>query len=142
MAIERRDIEEVGEAVEALGIMLEKELGAIKQHLTELYQFIAQIKDQDKSISQELERLKVELKRGEKLLQRLETTLSRNEAKLTNLQKDALDEEDYTGEIKNELLAIKRELQFARGDLKELLRQKVDPKRNRNSSKEKRGNKR
>ncbi|MGB2981326.1 MAG: hypothetical protein WBC77_08770, partial [Candidatus Zixiibacteriota bacterium] len=36
-------------------------------------------------------------------------------------QKDYSDEEDLAGEIKNDLLVMKRELQFVRSDLKDIL---------------------
>lgn len=126
MELERRYIEEVGEAVEALGIMLERELGAIKQGLAELYQSLAQIKDEEKNLSQELQKLKDETKTREGFLRGLENIMSRTESRLTDLQKDYSDEEDLAGEIKNDLLVIKRELQFVRSDLKELLKQQED----------------
>ncbi|KPL00641.1 MAG: hypothetical protein AMJ91_03840 [candidate division Zixibacteria bacterium SM23_73_3] len=125
MELQRRYIEEVGEAVEALGIMLEKELRAIKQGLAELYQFIAQIKDEEKNLSQAMQELKEEMMGTQKLLQGFETIISRTESKFTDLQKD-LSEEDFSAEIKNDLLIIKRDLQFARSDLKELLSRQED----------------
>ncbi len=124
MALERRYIEEVGEAVEALGIMLERELVAIKQGLAELYQSLAQIQDEEKNLSQEVQKLKDETKTREGFLRGLENIMSRTESRLADLQKDYSDEEDLAGEIKNDLLVIKRELQFVRSDLKELLKQR------------------
>ncbi len=122
MVLQKRDIEEVGEAVEALGIMLEKELGGIKQDLAELYRFVAQMKKEGEKFSGEVQKLKEEMTRTQKLLQGFETLISRTESKLIDLQKVFSDEEDYTGEIKSDLLIIKRDLQFARSDLKELLK--------------------
>ena len=122
MVLQRRDIEEVGEAVEALGIMLEKELGGIKQGLAELYRFVAQINEREKNFSQEVQKLKEEMIKTQKLLQGFEILISRTESKLIDLQKVFSDEEDFSGEIKSDLLIIKRDLQFTRSDLKELLK--------------------
>ena len=121
MELERRYIEEVGEAVEALGIMLERELGEIKQGLAALYQSVGQISDEEKHLDQELQKLREEVKTVEGSLHGLESILSRTESRLSDLQKDYSDEEDTAGEIKNDLLVMKRELQFVRSDLKELL---------------------
>ncbi len=126
MELERRYIEEVGEAVEALGIMLEKELGGIKQGLAELYRLIAQIREEEKNLSQEVQKLKEETMKTQKLLQGFETIMSRTELKLMDLQRGSSDEEDFAGEIKNDLLTIKKELQFARSDLRELLKRQED----------------
>lgn len=130
MELQRRYIEEVGEAVEALGIMLEKELGAVKQGLAELCQFVAQIRDEEKSFSQTVRELKEGMIRTEEFLHGLETTISRTESKLIDLQKDLSSEGDFAGEIKNDLLIIKRDLQFTRSDLKELLKRQEDMDRN------------
>ncbi|MCK4404074.1 MAG: hypothetical protein KAW02_03195 [candidate division Zixibacteria bacterium] len=126
MVLQRRDIEEVGEAVETLGIMLEKELGAIKQGLAELYRFVAQMKEEERNFSQEVQKLKDEMMSTQKLLQGFETIISRTESRLLDLQKDTSDEEDFTGEIKSDLLIIKRDLQFTRSDLRELLKRQDD----------------
>ena len=126
MVLQRRDIEEVGEAVETLGIMLEKELGAINQRLVELYRFVAQMKEEERNFSGEVQKLKEEMIKNQKLLQGFEILISRTESKLIDLQKVFSDEEDYTGEIKSDLLIIKRDLQFTRSDLKELLKRQED----------------
>jgi len=126
MVLQRMDIEEVGEAVEALGIMLEKELLAINQRLAELYRFVAQMKVEERNFSQEVQKLKDEMMSTQKLLQGFETIISRTESRLLDLQKDTSDEEDFAGEIKNDLLTIKRDLQFTRSDLRELLKRQDD----------------
>jgi len=126
MVLQRRDIEEVGEAVEALGIMLEKELGAINQRLVELYRFVSQMKEEERNFKEEVQKLKEEMIKTQKLLQGFEILISRTESKLIDLQKVFSDEEDYTGEIKSDLLIIKRDLQFTRSDLKELLKRQED----------------
>jgi len=124
--LQRRYIEEVGEAVEALGIMLEKELRAIKQGLAELCQFVARIRDEEKSLTQTVQELKEGMIGTQKFLHGLETVISRTESKLIDLQKDLSSEEDFAGEIRNDLLIIKRDLQFTRSDLKELLKRQED----------------
>jgi len=126
MELQRRYIEEVGEAVEALGIVLEKELGAINQRLAELYRFVNQMKEEEKDFNQEVQKLKEEMIRTQKLLQGFETLISRTESKLIDLQKSFSDDEDYAGDIKNDLLIIKRDLQFTRSDLKEILERQED----------------
>jgi chromosome segregation ATPase len=118
---ERRYIEEVGEAVEALGIMLEKELGGIKQALGALYQSLGGIKDQEKNLNGELQKLREEVKNIDGFLHGVENMMSRTESRLTDLQTGSSDEEDLGEEIKADLLVVKRELQFVRSDLKELL---------------------
>jgi chromosome segregation ATPase len=119
--LERRYIEEVGEAVEALGIMLERELGQIKQGLAALYKSAGQIDDGGKSLDQGLQKLTEQVKSMDGLLQGLAKIMSRTESRLADLQTDSSEEEDPAGEIKNDLLVVKRELQFVRSDLKELL---------------------
>jgi hypothetical protein len=46
--------------------------------------------------------------------------MARTESRLLDMQKNASDEEDLSEDIKNDLLVIKRDLQFIRSDLKEL----------------------
>jgi septation ring formation regulator EzrA len=126
MALERRYIEEVGEAVEALGIMLERELGRITQGLAELYRMVTLTQDQEKTISQKMDDLKDDMLRTQKHLGEFETMISRVESRLLDLQKDLSDEEDDAADIKNDLLVIKKDLQFARSDIKELLKRQDD----------------
>lgn len=123
MELERRYIEEVGEAVEALGIMLEKELGEIKKALTALYQSLGGIRDHEKDLDGELRKLIEEVKNMDGSLQGVENMMTRTESRLTDLQTGSSDEEDLGEEIKADLLVVKRELQFVRSDLKELLTQ-------------------
>ena len=119
--MQRRYIEEVGEAIEALGIMLEKELGEIKQALAALYQSMGRLKDEEKDLGQEVQKLREEVKTMDGFLHGFENTMTRAESRLTDLQKDYSEEEDLAGEIKNDLLVMKRDLQFVRSDLRELL---------------------
>ncbi len=126
VALERRYIEEVGEAVEALGIMLERELGRIAQGLAELYRMVTITQDQGKTISEKMDHLKDNMLRTQKHLGEFETMIARVESRLLDLQKDLSDEEDDAGDIKNDLLMIKKDLQFARSDMKELLKRQLD----------------
>lgn|GEM_PF-1349687 len=121
MELERRYIEEVGEAVEALGIMLEKELGEIKRALAALYQSLGGIRDQEKDLNGELQKLREEMKTMDGFLHGVESMMTRTESRLADLQKGSSEEEDLAEEIKADLLVVKRELQFVRSDLKELL---------------------
>ena len=124
MTLERRDIEEVGDAVETLGIMLENELGAIHQRLEELYSSITQMKEEEQKFKLDLLDLKKEMMKIQEVVSGLENTVSRAESRLIDLQKESSDEEDFTEDFKNDLLIIKRDLQHVRSDLKELLEQR------------------
>jgi chromosome segregation ATPase len=126
MELEKRYIEEVGEAVEALGIMLERELGLINQRMEVLYRWLAESKEEEKDFGERIQEIKEEMVKNQKLLQGLENKLSRTVSGLSDLPKDIPLEEEFTEEIKNDLVAIKRELQFARSDLKELLEKQED----------------
>jgi uncharacterized coiled-coil DUF342 family protein len=121
----RKYIEEVGEAVENLGIMLEKELGRINQGLVELYRLVAKIKEEGADLSEKFQVFKVQMDEAKKLLQGFENKLSKLEFKLAGTQKDP-EEENNLEEIRVDLLAIKGELQHARSDLKELLKRQED----------------
>lgn len=124
MTLERRDIEEVGEAVEALGIMLEEELAKLNERLGELHVFVTQIKEDGQSSKQKMLELKEEMTKAYEVIKGLENIISRTESRWIDLQKNISDEEDLSEEIKNDLLIIKRDLQLVRSDLKELLEQK------------------
>jgi chromosome segregation ATPase len=125
MEQERRYIEEVGEAVEKLGIMLEQELGRINQGLVELYRMVAKIKEEGTDLSEKVQTFKDQIDETKKLLQGFDNKLSKLEFKLVGTQKD-LEEENNLEEIRADLLAIKGEFQFARSDLKELLKRQED----------------
>jgi chromosome segregation ATPase len=125
MEQERRYIEEVGEAVENLGIMLEQELGRINQGLVELYHMVAKIKEEGTDLSEKIQLFKDQMDETKRLLQGFENKLSKLEFKLAGTQKDPEDENNLE-EIRTELLAIKGELQFAKNDLKELLKRQDD----------------
>ena len=132
MQIEKKDIEEVGEAVEALGVMMERELQKINLHLSQLSKSITDIINQGKNFKEEIAELRNQISAGpigeetRELLEQFETTVSRTESRVSELQRLFRDEEDHTGEIRNDLLAIKRDLQFVRSDLKKILDHKED----------------
>ena len=132
MQIEKKDIEEVGEAVEALGVMMERELQKINLHLSQLSKSITDIINQGKNFKEEIAELRNQISAGSigqetrELLEQFETTVSRTESRVSELQRLFRDEEDHTGEIRNDLLAIKRDLQFVRSDLKKILDHKED----------------
>ena len=132
MQIEKKDIEEVGEAVEALGVMMERELQKINLHLSQLSKSITDIINQGKNFKEEIAELRNQISAGpigeetRELLEQFETTVSRTESRVSELQRLFRDEEDPTAEIRNDLVAIKRDLQFVRSDLKKILDHKED----------------
>ena len=132
MQIEKKDIEEVGEAVEALGVMMERELEKINLHLSQLSKSITDIINQGKNFKEEIAELRNQISAGpigeetRELLEQFETTVSRTESRVSELQRLFRDEEDPTAEIRNDLVAIKRDLQFVRSALKEILDHKED----------------
>jgi len=132
MQIEKKDIEEVGEAVEALGVMMERELEKINLHLSQLSKSITDIINQGKNFKEEIAELRNQISAGpigeetRELLEQFETTVSRTESRVSELQRLFRDEEDPTAEIRNDLVAIKRDLQFVRSDLKKILDHKED----------------
>ncbi len=126
MSSERRYVEEVGEAVEALGVMLERQLAKITQGLAEIHRIIVQTKDKTDNLTQEIQKLKEEMTKDRNLVPRLESALSRTESKLTELERIPWADDDAGDELRNDLLTLKKELQFARSDLKEILRRQDD----------------
>jgi uncharacterized coiled-coil protein SlyX len=125
MEQQRKYIEEVGEAVENLGIMLEKELARINQGLVELYRMVAKIKEEGADLSEKFQAFEDQTQETKKLFQEFEKKLSKLEFKMAGVQKDP-EEENSLEEIRADLLAIKGEFQFARSDLKELLKRQDD----------------
>ncbi|MCK4384858.1 MAG: hypothetical protein KAW52_01215, partial [candidate division Zixibacteria bacterium] len=132
----RKDIEEVGEAVEALGVMMETELQKISLHLNQLVKSISDIISQEKDFREEISELRNQISTGvnhtvhtagsigreiKEFFEEFEATVSRTESRISELQRIFKDEEDHTAGIKNDLLIIKRDLQFVRSDLKEIL---------------------
>jgi len=123
----RKDVEEVGEAVETLGVMMETELQKINLQLNQLNKSISDIRNQEKSFEEEISELKNQISTGsigqeiKEFFEEFEATVSRTESRISELQRIFKDEEDHTAGIKNDLLIIKRDLQFVRSDLKEIL---------------------
>lgn len=132
MQIQKKDIEEVGEAVEALGVMMEAELRKINLKLNHLSKSIFDLRSQEKNSKEEISQLRNQISAGSmgqetrELLEKFGATVSRTESRISELQRIfsagsiGEDEEDHTAEIKNDLLIIKRDLQFLRSDLKEI----------------------
>jgi chromosome segregation ATPase len=130
MEIDKKDIIEVGEAVEALGVMMERELQKINLQLNQLIKFISDNISQEKTFKEEIGELRNQIQKTGGLLERLEAAVSRTESRISELQTVFQDEEDITAEIRNDLLIIKRDLQFVRSDLKDFLdhREHLDKK--------------
>lgn len=126
MTVEKEDIVEVGEAVEALGIMVEKALKAIHERIGGLHSLLAQVNTEEQGFKEELLELKKEMTRSQEVIRGLENIVSRTESRLVDMQKNISDDEDYSEDIKNDLLIIKRDLQFVRSDLNDLLPRKED----------------
>ena len=117
MTFDRKDLEEVGEAVESLGIMLERELGLVQQRLVELHRFLVRSQEEEGDLRAQTENLKQEIGKAVKSLEKFEKLLSRTESKLADVQTDVSDQENLFGEMKGELAAMKRELQLFRSDM-------------------------
>ena len=130
MPIEKKDVEEVGEAVEALGVMVERELHRINLHLNQLAKSISDVTGQEKNSKEEISELKNQIQETREFLEGFQSTVSRTESRITELQRILQDEEDPAAQIRNDLLIIKRDLQFVRSDLKEILdhREHLDEK--------------
>ena len=121
MPIEKKDIEEVGEAVEALGVMVERELHRINLHLDQLTKSLSEVVGQEKNSKEEISELKNQIQETREFLEAFQATVSRTESRINELQRILQDEEDPAAQIRNDLLIIKRDLQFVRSDLKEIL---------------------
>jgi chromosome segregation ATPase len=123
----RKDIEEVGEAVETLGVMMETELQKINLQLNQLAKSISDIRSQEKDFKEEIYELRSQISAGsigheiKEFFEEFEAVVSRTESRISELQRIFKDDEDHTAGIKNDLLIIKRDLQFVRSDLKEIL---------------------
>ena len=130
MPIEKKDVEEVGEAVEALGVMVERELHRINLHLNQLAKSISDVTGQEKNSKEEISELKNQIQETREFLEAFQATVSRTESRINELQRILQDEEDPAAQIRNDLLIIKRDLQFVRSDLKEILdhREHLDEK--------------
>ena len=130
MPIEKKDVEEVGEAVEALGVMVERELHGINLHLNQLAKSLSDVAGQEKNSKEEISELKNQIQETREFLEAFQATVSRTESRINELQRILQDEEDPAAQIRNDLLIIKRDLQFVRSDLKEILdhREHLDEK--------------
>ena len=130
MPIEKKDVEEVGEAVEALGVMVERELHRINLHLDQLTKSLSEVVGQEKNSKEEISELKNQIQETREFLEAFQATVSRTESRINELQRILQDEEDPAAQIRNDLLIIKRDLQFVRSDLKEILdhREHLDEK--------------
>ena len=130
MPIEKKDIEEVGEAVEALGVMVERELHRINLHLDQLTKSLSDVAGQEKNSKEEISELKNQIQETREFLEAFQATVCRTESRINELQRILQDEEDPAAQIRNDLLIIKRDLQFVRSDLKEILdhREHLDEK--------------
>ena len=124
MTIEKEDIEEVGDAVEALGIMIEEALKVIHERIGGLHSLVTQINADGQSFKEELLELKKGMASSQEVIRGWENILSRTESRLVDMQKTISDDQDYSEDIKNDLLIIKRDLQFVRSDLSELFPRK------------------
>ncbi len=130
MQMEKKDIEEVGEAVEALGVMVERELHRINLHLNQLAKSLSDVVGQERGPKEEIPELRDQIQETREFLEGFEATVSRAESRIGELQRILQDEEDPAAQIRNDLLTIKRDLQFVRSDLKEILdhREHLDQK--------------
>ena len=117
-------------AVEALGVMVERELHRINLHLDQLTKSLSDVVGQGKNSKEEISELKNQIQETREFLEAFQATVSRTESRINELQRILQDEEDPAAQIRNDLLIIKRDLQFVRSDLKEILdhREHLDEK--------------
>ncbi|MCJ7578695.1 MAG: hypothetical protein MUO91_09610, partial [candidate division Zixibacteria bacterium] len=94
MQIDKKDIEEVGEAVEALGVMMERELQKINLQLNQLIQSISEARSQEKNWEEEIPELRSQIQKTKELLEGFEVAFSRTESRISELQTVFQDEED------------------------------------------------
>ncbi len=120
MQIEKKDIEEVGEAVEALGVVVERELNRINLQLNQLAKSLSDVVCQEKSSKEEILELKNQIQETREFLEAFQAAVSHTESRIAELQRMLQDEEDPAAQIRGDLLIIKRDLQFVRSDLKEI----------------------
>lgn len=134
MEIEKEDIEEIGEAVEALGKMLEAELQNINLRLEKLEDLFSEpfeVKEIEEEVKEEKKiprpdyyELKKDTSEIREFLESFDVRLARVEQKTVELLRQF--EEENISSMKNDLFIIRKELEFIRENTKELIDKKEE----------------
>ena len=135
MDIEKKDIEEIGEAVEALGKMLETELQNLNLRLEKLEDLLSEpfevkeieeveLKEEQKIPKPDFYELKKDTNEIREFLESFDVRLARVEQKTVELLREF--EEENISSMKNDLFIIRKELEFIREDTKEILDKKEE----------------
>jgi hypothetical protein len=139
MEIEKEDIEEIGEAIEALGKMVETELQDMNLRLEKLENLLSEpieveeekeeeTKEEPKIPKPDYYELKKDTNEIREFLESFDVRLARVEQKTIELLREF--QEENISSMKNDLFLIRKELEFIRSDTKELLdkKEKLDKK--------------
>jgi len=132
MDIEKEDIEEIGEAIEALGKMMESELQRISLRLEKLENLLSEsavVEEDETKEKQSIPRpdyyeLKKDTNEIREFLESFDVRLARVEQKSVEILRE-FQEEDISS-IKNDLFLIRKELEFLRDGTRELLDKKEE----------------
>jgi len=133
MEIEKEDIEEIGEAIEALGKMVEAELQEMNLRLKKLENLISEpivveeeegAEERPKIPRPDFWELKKDTNEIREFLESFDVRLARVEQKAVELLRE-FQEQDISS-MKNDLFLIRKDLEFIRNDTKELLDKKEE----------------
>lgn len=134
MEIEKEDIEEIGEAIEALGKMVEAELQEINLRLKKLEHLasepaVVEEEEEEEKEKQTIPRpdyyeLKKDTNEIREFLESFDVRLARVEQKAVELLREF--QEENISSMKNDLFLIRKDLEFIRSDTKELLDKKEE----------------
>ena len=122
MSVEKEDIDALGEALEAIGNLLEDEFTKLNQRLTWLEKFLTEKEPEGKVYKQEFYELKKDMQEIREFLESFDVRMARIEQKVIDIQREA--QEGGISEIKNDIFLIQKELEFIRNDTKEILESK------------------
>jgi chromosome segregation ATPase len=122
MSVEKEDIDALGEALEAIGNLLENEFTKFNQRLTWLEKFLTEKEPEGKVYKQEFYELKKDMQEIREFLESFDVRMARIEQKVIDIQREA--QEGGISEIKNDIFLIQKELEFIRTDTRELLEKK------------------
>lgn len=122
MSVEKEDIDALGEALEAIGNLLEDEFTKLNQRLTWLEKFLTEKEPEGKVYKQEFYELKKDMQEIREFLESFDVRMARIEQKVIDIQREA--QEGGISEIKNDIFLIQKELEFIRTDTREILEKK------------------
>ena len=122
MSVEKEDIDALGEALEAIGTLIENEFQRLNQRLDWLEKALAEQEPESKVYKQEVFELKKDTQEIRELLESFDMRLARIEQKVIDIQRET--QEGGISELKNDLFLMQKELEFIRNDTKEILERK------------------